>query len=168
MLTWKSALSSGAFFVVAPGTVLGLIPWLITGFEFTEPFSYWIVAQIVGGLLICAGLVPLVNAFVHFAGAGGAPLPAAPTQHLVVGGFNRYVRNPMYVGLLLVVLGETLLFGQFILLIWALFVWLAPAAFVHWYEEPWLARKYGKEYETYRHNVPAWLPRLRPWDPSHG
>ena len=57
-------------------------------------------------LLIVVGLIPVVHAFAQFAKAGGTPMPLAPTQRLVVNGFNRYVRNPMYVGLLIVILGQ--------------------------------------------------------------
>jgi protein-S-isoprenylcysteine O-methyltransferase Ste14 len=158
-----AAIGTAAFFVVAPGTFVGVIPWLMTGWEIREPLPYWLPARIVGVTLICVGLIPPVHAFVQFARAGGTPMPIAPTRHLVVSGFNRYVRNPMYVGLLTVILGEALLFGQGILLLYAVVAWAVTAAFVHWYEEPTLARQFGAEYETYRRAVPAWRPRLHPW-----
>jgi protein-S-isoprenylcysteine O-methyltransferase Ste14 len=161
-----AAIGSAAFFVVAPGTVVGLIPWWITGWELHEPLPYWVAAQVVGVALICAGLVPAVHAFVQFAKAGGTPMPIAPTQHLVVTGFNRYVRNPMYVGLLTSLVGEALLFGQPSLLLYAAAGWAVTASFVHWYEEPTLCRQFGAEYEAYRSAVPAWRLRLRPWTPS--
>ena len=63
-------------------------------------------------------------------------MPIAPTQRLVVSGFNRYVRNPMYLGLLTAILGQALLFGSLGLLIYAVVAWLVPAAFVRWYENP--------------------------------
>jgi protein-S-isoprenylcysteine O-methyltransferase Ste14 len=158
----KAALVSAGFFVVAPGTVAGLLPWLITRWE----FSGWGVAQGVGVVLVVAGLAPPVSAFAEFVRAGGTPIPAAPTQRLVVSGFNRYVRNPMYAGLVLAIIGQALLFGSFWLLAYAAVAWAVPAAFVRWYEEPTLARTYGAEYEEYRRAVPAWLPRLRPWTPD--
>jgi protein-S-isoprenylcysteine O-methyltransferase Ste14 len=148
---------------LAPGTFVGLVPWLITGWRFHHPLPRWIAAQVVGVLLICAGLVPVIHAFVQFAKAGGTPMPIAPTQHLVVTGFNRYVRNPMYLGLLTVLAGEALLFGQFVLLLYAAAMWVLTASFVRWYEEPTLARQFGAEYELYRRAVPAWRVRLRPW-----
>jgi protein-S-isoprenylcysteine O-methyltransferase Ste14 len=162
----KAALVSAGFFVVAPGTVVGVIPWLITRWEFQLPLPGWVVAQVVGAVLVVAGLVPAASAFVEFVRAGGTPIPAAPTQRLVVSGFNRYVRNPMYVGLLLSIVGQALLFGNFWLLAYAASAWAVPAAFVRWYEEPTLARTFGAEYEEYRRAVPAWLPRLRPWTPN--
>jgi len=166
MRTSTAAVGSAVFFAVAPGTVVGLIPWLITHWAFHQPLSNWVIAQVVGTLLICTGLVPVVSAFVEFVKAGGTPMPAAPTQRLVVGGFNRYIRNPMYFGLLLAILGQALLFGSLELLIYAMLVWPLPAAFVRWYEEPTLTRKFGAEYEAYRQAVPAWWPRLHPWKPS--
>ena len=162
----SAALGSAAFFAIAPGTVVGLIPWLITRWELHQPWPQWMVAQVVGVGLICVGLVPPVSAFVEFVKAGGTPMPLAPTQRLVVSGFNRYVRNPMYFGLVLVILGQALLFASVALVIYAVIAWAVPAAFVRWYEEPTLARQFGAEYETYRRAVPAWWPRLRPWTPS--
>ena len=113
-------------------------------------------------VLIVVGLIPPVDAFARFARAGGTPMPAAPTTHLVVKGFNRYVRNPMYAGLLVVIVGQALLFARWELLLYAAFFWAVTAAFVRWYEEPTLVRQYGSEYEAYRRAVPAWIPRVRP------
>lgn len=72
----------------------------------------WAVAQIVGGLLICGGLVPLVQSFVEFIKAEGTPVPAASPPRLVVSGFYRYVRNPIYVGFVVILVGQVLLFGS--------------------------------------------------------
>jgi protein-S-isoprenylcysteine O-methyltransferase Ste14 len=119
--------------VVAPGTVVGLIPWLITGWRFSQPLPGWAAARVVGAVLIAAGLIPPISVFTEFVKAGGTPIPIAPTEHLVVSGFNRYVRNPMYVGLLGVIVGQVLLFGNVRLLIYAAAAWLVPAAFVQWY-----------------------------------
>ena len=98
MRTSTAAVGSAAFFVVAPGTFVGLGPWLITHWEipgFSPPLRV-----ILGVVLIVLGLIPPVHAFIQFVKAGGTPMPVAPTERLVVTGFNRFVRNPMYVGLL--------------------------------------------------------------------
>lgn len=158
----RAALTSAAFFVAAPGTVGGFLPWLITRWEFPG----WGVWQVVGAVLVCVGVVPVVHAFVQFVRAGGTPIPAAPTRRLVVSGPNRYLRNPMYAGLLLAIVGQALLFGQSGVLLYAAVVWAVTAAFVRWYEEPTLTRRFGVEYEAYRRAVPAWWPRLRPWHPE--
>ena len=108
----------------------------------------------------------MVHAFAQFAKAGGTPMPIAPTQRLVVTGFNRFVRNPMYVGLIVVILGQALLFGSLWLVLYAAIAWIITASFVRVYEEPTLLRQYGSQYEEYRRNVHAWLPRLHPWTPG--
>jgi protein-S-isoprenylcysteine O-methyltransferase Ste14 len=129
-----AALGSAAFFVVAPGTVVGLIPWLITRWELPDSTAAWRV--VLGVLLIVSGLMPAAHAFVQFAKAGGTPMPLAPPETLVVNGFNRYVHNPMYVGLLIAMLGQALLFGSLGLRLYAAVVWIITASFVRWYEEP--------------------------------
>jgi protein-S-isoprenylcysteine O-methyltransferase Ste14 len=160
-----AALASAAFFVAAPGTVAGLVPWLITRWQVPPGGLAWRAGQAVGVLLIVAGVIPPAHAFAQFVKAGGTPMPIAPTQHLVVDGFNRYIRNPMYAGLLLVIVGQALLFRSGWLLVYAAAVWLVTASFVRWYEEPTLTRQFGNGYVTYRRNVPAWWPRPRPWTP---
>ena len=136
-----AAAGSAAFFVVGPGTVVGVIPWLITRWALPDLGAPGRAVEGVGVLLIVAGLVPLVHAFVQFAKAGGTPVPVAPPQRLVVTGFNRIVRNPMYVGLIVVVLGQAVLFGSLGLVVYALVIWAVTASFVHVYEEPTLARQ---------------------------
>ena len=158
MQTSRAAIASAAFFVVAPGTVVGLIPWLITRWEIADSTPMWRIG--VGVVLIVAGLIPPVHAFAQFVKAGGTPMPIAPTQRLVVTGFNRYVRNPMYVGLIVAILGQALLFGSMGLVVYAAVAWIITASFVRWYEEPTLVREYGSEYEAYRRNVHAWLTAL--------
>jgi protein-S-isoprenylcysteine O-methyltransferase Ste14 len=161
--TWTAAVGSAAFFVVAPGTVAGLGPWLITHWEI--PGSSPPMRVMLGVVLIVLGLIPPVHAFTQFVKAGGTPMPVAPTERLVVTGFNRFVRNPMYAGLITVILGQALLFDSPWLVLYAVIGWIVTASFVHWYEEPTLAGEYGEQYEEYRRNVPAWTPRLTPWSP---
>src|SRR5262245_46838991 len=160
---FKAAIGSAVFFVVAPGTFAGLVPWLITGWRFRDPLPGWIVPRVIGVALIALGVLPVVHAFVQFARAGGTPAPVAPNRHLVVNGFNRYLRNPMYAGLTVALLGQALLFGQLGLVVYAAVFWAVTASFVHWYEEPTLVRQFGAEYEAYRREVPAWWPRRTPW-----
>jgi protein-S-isoprenylcysteine O-methyltransferase Ste14 len=158
-----AAIGSAAYFAVAAGTFAVLVPGLVTGWQVHGWWPYGVVA---GALLIGAGLVPVVSVFVEFTRAGGTPLPLAPTQRLVVSGFNRYVRNPVYLGSLLIFCGEALLFGRLSLLVYTVIGWVGAAVFVRWYEEPALRRRFGGEYEAYRRAVPAWRPRLRPWTPG--
>src|SRR5215211_4241805 len=162
-----AAIGSAVFFVLAPGMVVGLIPWLLTRWQVREPLPYWMFMRALGAVLLVAGLIALVQAFVRFVVEGlGTPAPVAAPDRLVVGGVYRYVRNPMYVAVVATIVGQALLFGQLGLLIYAAAVWLLVAAFVHLYEEPTLTRRFGADYEAYRRAVPAWWPRLRPWVPG--
>jgi len=81
----------------------------------------------------------------------------------VVTGLYRYVRNPIYVAVVAVILGQGILFGDLRLLIYGALLWLAFHAFVLAYEEPVLAESFGAQYEDFRANVPRWIPRLTPW-----
>ena len=156
-------LGSALFFVLAPGTVAGLIPWWITRWEFRQPFLDLEAIRVVGILLIVAGAPGLVDSFARFALQGlGTPAPIAPTENLVVTGLYSYVRNPMYLAVVVVILGQAVLFGDWRLIVYAMLVWLGFHAFVVGYEEPTLARRFGTRYDDFRANVPRWIPRLTP------
>src|SRR5215469_16680010 len=160
---WAS-LGSLVFFILAPGTILGFVPWSLTGWRIGPPFFGIEPLRWVGVALIVLGLLPLLSSFARFAWDGlGTPAPIAPPSRLVVTGFYRRVRNPMYVALLVVLSGEALFFADIRVFYWALIFLAGSHLFVLGYEEPALKRKFGAEYETYRANVPRWLPRLRPW-----
>ncbi len=90
----------------------GLLPYLLNDWHFHRPLPYWSLAQAAGGLLICVGLVPIVASFTDFVRADGTPVPVASPPRLVVSGFYRYVRNPIYAGFLAVLIGEVLLFAS--------------------------------------------------------
>jgi protein-S-isoprenylcysteine O-methyltransferase Ste14 len=157
------AAGSALFLLVAPGVAAGLVPWLLTGWDSSDP-PVWIAA--IGAVLIVAGVGVLLHSFARFVVEGrGTPAPVAPTERLVVGGLYRHVRNPMYVGVTATIAGQALLFGRPWLLAYAGAFWGVTAAFVRLYEEPTLSARYGEEYAAYRRGVPAWLPRLRPWSP---
>jgi protein-S-isoprenylcysteine O-methyltransferase Ste14 len=152
------------FLFIAPGTVAGLFPWWISQGRLQPPFFDQIGFRIVGGALIAAGLVPLLESFARFAWKGqGTHAPVFPTRHLVVSGFYRHVRNPMYLGVIAIVPGEALLFGSVQLLAYAVLVWLGFFAFVLAYEEPILRANFGDECKAFCRNVPRWLPRPTPW-----
>jgi protein-S-isoprenylcysteine O-methyltransferase Ste14 len=160
-----AAAGSAAFFVVAPGVVVGLIPWWLTGGW--DAKDTWAPLIVLGAVLLAAGLVVLVQAFVRFVVEGvGTPAPVAPTEHLVVGGLYRHVRNPMYLALGAIVAGQALILGRPALLLYAAAVLAVTATFVRLYEEPALRRQFGAQYEAYCTAVPGWRPRLRPWRPD--
>ena len=162
-----AAVGSAVFFLVGPGIMAGLLPWLLTGWQVREPAPYWAPMRVLGAVLLVAGLIVLIQAFVRFVVEGfGTPAPIAAPERLVVGGLYRYVRNPMYVAILAAIVGQALLLGQLGLLLYPAAFWLFTAAFVRWYEEPVLTRRFGADYEAYRRAVPAWWPRLSPWKPT--
>jgi protein-S-isoprenylcysteine O-methyltransferase Ste14 len=151
------------FLLLAPGVVAGLIPWLISGWRWYDWGSAaWIVVPI-AWIVIVVGAAFLLHAFALFALHRGTPAPIAPTDALVVTGVYRFVRNPMYLSVLGIILGQALLFGSWALVLYAIIVLGAVVAFVKGYEEPTLADTYGEQYLDYRRNVPGWWPRLTPW-----
>ncbi len=106
----------------------------------------------------------LLDSFARFAIEGlGTPAPVFPTRHLVVTGWYRYVRNPMYVAVVSIIVGQALLFGSITLLEYGALVWLFFHLFVLAYEEPTMRATFGEEYRLYCANVPRWIPRLSPW-----
>ena len=154
------------FLILAPGIVAGVVPWLLTGWDAGE-VTGGAVVRVLGAAVLLAGITVLLGAFARFVREGqGTPAPVAPTERLVVGGLYRYVRNPMYLAVEAVVVGQALVLGRVVLLGYAVVLGAAFVAFVRWYEEPTLARRYGAEYASYRRHVPGWWPRLRPWEPN--
>ena len=152
------------FLALAPGTAAGIVPWWITRWRFESPTAIWLPMRWIGGLITLAAAAFLVHAFARFVlDRRGTPAPVAPTERLVVSGVYRHVRNPMYLAVTGAIIGQALLFGQLWLLAYAAAFLAVTAAFVHWYEEPTLARQFPHDYPAYRDAVPGWWPRLRPW-----
>jgi protein-S-isoprenylcysteine O-methyltransferase Ste14 len=121
---------------------------------------------VAGAVLIGAGIVVLLEAFAQFVVEGvGTPAPVAPTESLVVGGLYRYVRNPMYLAVGAIIVGQALVLGRLVLVAHAVVFFGVVAAFVRSYEEPTLRRQFGSSYEAYLRAVPGWWPRRRPWVP---
>src|SRR5262249_35162907 len=135
-------LGSLVFFIIAPGTILGFIPWSLTHWHIGPPFLGIEVLRWVGVALIVLGLLPLLSSFARFAWDGlGTPAPIAPPTRLVVTGFYRRVRNPIYVALLVILLGEALLFGDERVAVWGVLFWMFTFAVVVIIEEPELRRQ---------------------------
>jgi protein-S-isoprenylcysteine O-methyltransferase Ste14 len=156
---------SAVFFLCAPGMVAGFFPWLISRWSFGDPSTAVAAVRIaVGVALIAPGAYFLVRAFIRFVIEGnGTPAPVAAPDKLVVGGVYRYVRNPMYVAILTAITGQAVLFASVAVLGYGVGILVLFASFVRFYEQPNLTRRFGIDYEVYCQNVPAWLPRLRPW-----
>jgi protein-S-isoprenylcysteine O-methyltransferase Ste14 len=146
------------FTVFVPGTVAGYIPWRLRGnasaVTGVEAWSAWIVIAL--GMAIY-----FWTAFWGFALiGGGTPAPIAPTKILVVKGLHCYVRNPMYLGVALVIGGQAWLFHSLPITIYMACMLLIAHLFVLFYEEPTLRRQFGEEYESYRERVPRWIPKV--------
>ena len=164
-----AVLGSAIFLVLVPCSVAGLVPWWISYWQFRPPFFGTELSRALGILLIVAGLPGLLDSFRRFALDGlGTPAPIAPTRNLVVTGLYRYVRNPMYVAVAAVILGQALLFGDWRVLIYAGIFAVVVHGFVVFYEEPTLADSFGTQFERYRENVPRWIPRLTAWTGATG
>jgi protein-S-isoprenylcysteine O-methyltransferase Ste14 len=115
-----------------------------------------------GGVVAAVGLCLVLWCFYDFAVRGrGTPAPWDPPRRLVASGPYGRVRNPMYVGVLTILLGEAAFFGSYALLAWAAVTALLFHLVVVLYEEPGLRERFGSDYEQYLVNVPRWLPRLR-------
>jgi len=150
------------FTICVPGTVVGLVPFLLTGWVLQPPLLGWAATRWAGAVLLVVA-APLFFDFVtRFVREGhGTPAPIAPTEHLVVGGPFQRVRNPGYVAVVGMIVGQGLLFASPPVLAYAAALAVVFHLFVLLYEEPTLRRQFGAEYEAYCRNVPRWLPRLR-------
>src|SRR5262249_6463540 len=158
------ALGTAIFLILAPGVVAGLLPWWLSGWQFDTPLAWWDAVRLPGLVLIILATAILLSAFASFVVEGvGTPAPVAPTQHLVVGGLYRFVRNPMYIAVVGAIVGQAWFLGQPVLLEYAVAVGLLMAAFARWVEEPVLLERFGTDYQEYRRAVPGWWPRSRPW-----
>lgn len=154
-------LGSVLFLILAPGTVAGLVPYWLTRWVMQPAPA---PLRILGVVLIAAGLALLLECFGRFALLGrGTPAPLAPPERLVVTGPYRRVRNPMYVAVVAMILGQAALLADLRLVGYAALVWTAFHVFVLAYEEPTLRRSFPADYAAFFAAVPRWIPRLRPW-----
>ena len=159
------ALKTLIFSILVPGTVAGIIPWLLlqgSGNLVLRIPSIWMIGLFplllgVGLYLWCAGAFTFIGK--------GTPAPIDAPKVLVVQGMYRWVRNPMYIAVLSVVIGEAILFRSILLVEYALVLWGMFHMFVVFVEEPLLRSQFGASYETYFRTVPRWLPR--PPRPPH-
>ncbi len=156
-------LKSFLFILIVPGTVTVLVPWALVAYLGTGLFDFGPLSALAiplwalgaAGLLWCAW---------DFAEKGeGTPAPIDAPKKLVVSGLYRYVRNPMYVSALTILLGQFLWFGSRWVFAYMLFMFTAFHLFITNYEEPNLKRLFGAQFERYARAVPRWLPRSKPY-----
>ncbi|MCR5879916.1 isoprenylcysteine carboxylmethyltransferase family protein [Phenylobacterium sp. J367] len=152
------------FLLVVPGTFAVYLPWAIAGGEMGPPFLGTEATRWLGWVMVAAGAAVVVEAQARFVWQGfGTPAPIAPPSRLVVGGFYRFVRNPMYVAVVTLTLGEALIYAEPWILAYAAALAAGFHAFIRLYEEPTLRRKFPADYPAFLAAVPRWLPRLTPW-----
>jgi protein-S-isoprenylcysteine O-methyltransferase Ste14 len=143
---------------VLPGTVTVALPYLLGA---GRPLGLGAL-RVAGVPLLAAGVAVLTWCVWDFAVTGrGTLAPVDPPRVLVTRGLYRRVRNPMYVGVVWILLGEALALDSGGLLAYAAVVWLGFHLFVLLYEEPHLREQFGASYEAYVRRVPRWLPRVR-------
>ena len=158
----KAAWYTVLFFLVAPGTTAGLVPWWIT--DWNRPAGPVTVLDGLGVALGVLGLAAVIACFVRFVAEGaGMPAPSAPTESLVVGGLYRHVRNPMYLAVASMIGGQSLLFRSPGVGLWLLAFMAMVFTFVKGYEETALTDQFGSSYQAYRNAVPGWWPRRTPY-----
>lgn len=152
------------FVFLIPGTVMGLVPFALNVSNWGPSINIPGV-RLFGFPLMLVGLLIIIWCFVDFVRRGrGTPAPYDPPRRLVVSGLYKCVRNPQYIGVILVVLGEAICAGNMLLFGYALFLTVAYDLFVRLYEEPTLRRMFGGEYVRYCAEVSRWMPRC----PMHG
>jgi len=158
----SATLGSAVFLVLVPGVVAGVVPWYLSDGWARHDVAAERSLVVVGAVLVLSGVVALLCTFAFYVIDGtGTPAPIAPTDALVIRGLNRYVRNPMYLAVIAIILGQALMLARPVLLAYAAFAFALMAAFARWYEEPVLRERYGAQYEVYCARVHAWIPRVR-------
>jgi protein-S-isoprenylcysteine O-methyltransferase Ste14 len=148
------------FTIIVPGSVAAIIPYLLLS---RSPSSFANIGpfQSLGLIPIAIGAAIYLRCAWDFASTGqGTPAPIDPPRRLVARGLYRFVRNPMYFGVLLALLGEAWLFRSAALLIYAVMAFTWQHLFVLFYEEPALKRKFGESYSDYLARTPRWIPRV--------
>jgi protein-S-isoprenylcysteine O-methyltransferase Ste14 len=151
------ALGTLVFSILVPGFVAIWLPIRLGGHG--QPPAT--IARAAGWLVLAAGVALYLLCASRFVRAGGTPAPIAPTRDLVSRGVYRYIRNPMYVSVLLAIFGQALAYGSRTVAIYGLCAWCFFFLFVLLYEEPALERQFGEPYREYCEQVPRWIPRLR-------
>ena len=149
--------------LILPVTVLIIVPFLIEKHIFVRSrFSLYL-----GLIPVLAGLTIMIITIFSFATVGkGTLAPWNPTRKLVIFGLYRYVRNPMILGVLIVLTGESLILLSLNILIWAIVFFIINTLDFMFSEEPGLEKRFGEEYLEYRKNVRRWIPRLKPYNPD--
>lgn len=149
--------------LVLPVTALVVVPILIENrlnLLVDIIFAVGLVFVFVGGTILSATIIMLIRI------GRGTLAPWSPTRRLVISGIYSYVRNPMISGVMIALLGESLIFHSTNIFVWLVVFFSINHVYFIASEEPGLARRFGGEYLEYKRNVPMWIPRLTPWNPE--
>jgi len=156
-----AAIKTLVFIVVVTGFAIVVIPIFLAGLPLP-----WSALKL--GIFRFTGIIPIIaGSFLYlwcafdftFTGKG-TPVPIDPPKKLVVNGAYRFVRNPMYIGIMMILIGESVLFESAVLLLYGIACFAGFCLFVGFYEEPVLKRKFNRSYIDYCHNVPGWIPKI--------
>jgi protein-S-isoprenylcysteine O-methyltransferase Ste14 len=158
----KLLIKNTLFTIIIPGTVTVVVPYLLIP-QGPWPFVFELDdLRYLGLIFLLIGISIYLSTIFDFAQIGrGTPAPMDPPKALVERGLYKYVRNPMYVGVLSVLLGEMVYFESALMVIYIGFSFIALNVFIIFYEEPTLERLFGESYLEYKNDVPRWLPRLK-------
>lgn len=150
---------------LAPILFCIIIPFfIVTAQQSMYLFNPSILLGVLGGLVCLLGLVGFIlTARLLIRIGKGTIMPWGPTHKLVVRGLYRFVRNPMILSVIIIELGEALLFASLWLGFIAVLFFLVNHVYFIFSEEPGLVKRFGQEYVEYKKNVPRWIPRLKPW-----
>ena len=145
------------FTILQPGIVAGLVPYWILRGELSVSRS-WQFTHYAGIVIFLIGLIIMLHCIINFAVKGRGTLsPADPTKRLVISGLYKYSRNPMYVGVMLILVGESMYFRSQSLWMYSFFIFIAFNLFIAGFEEPRLRRDFGEEYQAYCKRVSRWI-----------
>ena len=155
--------------LILPFSALVVIPGLILLSSWSTPLgvnAYLPVFQVITGSLMCLlGLILLAVTIRMFVVIGGGTLaPWDPTSRLITEGIYGHVRNPMISGVLIALLGESVLLGSPGVFFWAVVFFVGNTIYFRYFEEKGLTGRFGEEYLEYSKHVPMWVPRIRPWN----
>lgn len=151
-----------------PFAALVLVPVLILVIAGSTVFGlnfFWPLIQVILGLIVCVAGIKLMSVTIRMLATTGEGTlaPWDPTAVLVTEGIYSHVRNPMITGVLIVLLGESLLLGSLGIFLWAIAFTAGNTYYFRHSEEDGLEKRFGDAYLDYKRNVPMWFPRIRPW-----
>jgi protein-S-isoprenylcysteine O-methyltransferase Ste14 len=156
------------FLLIGPGSVIFYIPYFLLFYSGPPDLITAENLQFIGILPILAGFLVSLKCFFDFIFTGqGTPVPIDPPKKLVVSGLYRLSRNPMYIGILIILFGEAILFRSLILIGYTVIVFCLFQIFIVGFEEPFLNEKFGKKYNDYCNVVPRWIAHLKKTNSFH-